>query len=123
MNRFRKRRFLTGLPPARTVGLLALMAFALFVSFRIFNAPTETLQIAASPDGRREARLQHVFYYSEPGYKVAVRSGFLWKTLLYIPEITDAADAEASIRWSSDSRRLWLDINQKPVWKHDVQTD
>lgn len=103
----------------RRAGLPALMLFALFVSFRIFNAPTETVQIAESPDGSREARLQHVFYYSDPGVKVAVRKGLLWNTLLYIPELTNAPGTEVSIRWSADSRRLWLELGNRRVWQHE----
>jgi hypothetical protein len=52
----------------RAAGLLALMGFALFVSFRIFTPPAKTVQILAAPYGNREARLQHIFYYSKPGF-------------------------------------------------------
>lgn len=95
------------------------MGFVLFVSFRIFHAPTETVQVVVAPDGSREARLQYVYYYSDPGFKVAVKKGLLWNTLLYLPEYTNSPVEEVSIRWSADSRRLWFDINQQPVWKHD----
>jgi hypothetical protein len=118
MDRFRKHSFLSGLPPLRAAGLLGLMGFALFVSFRIFTPPVKTVQILASPDGRREARLQHVYYYSKPGFKVATRTRILWHTLFYLPEYTNAPAAELSesLRWSEDSTRLSLDLNGEPVW-------
>lgn len=100
------------------IGFLTLMGFVLFVAFRIFTPPTETIQRISAPDGSREARLQHVFYYSDPGYKVATRSGLMWHTRLYIPEYKDAPveGREASLRWSADSRELFLEINGRTIW-------
>ena len=124
MNRFYKRRFPGNIPPLRAVGLLALMGFALFVSFRIFTAPAKTVQMLTAPDGSREARLQHIYYYSKPGYKVAVRERRLWHTLFYLPEYTNASDgkAESRLRWRADSKQLYLDINGRPVWGYDFDT-
>ncbi len=118
MDRFRKQSFLRGLPPLRAIGLLALMVFALFVSFRIFSVPTKTVQILVAPDGTREARLQHVYYYSKPGFKIATRKNYLWHTILYLPEYTNepAGELTETLRWSDDSKRLYFDINGKPVW-------
>jgi hypothetical protein len=119
-NRFRRRSLFGGLSPVRAVGLLALMGFALFVSFRIFRAPTETVQVLAAPDGSREARLQRVYYSSEPGFKVAVRRSGPWQTLAYLPEYTNAPAAELNetLHWSDDSSRLVLELDGKPVWQH-----
>lgn len=124
MDRFRKHSFLSGLPSIRAIGLLALMSFALFVSFRIFNAPVKTVQILAAPDGSREARLQHVYYYSKPGFKIATREHRLWHTVLYLPEYTNVLPDELSgtLRWSGDSRMLYFDINGKPIWGYDFET-
>jgi len=123
MDRFRKRNFLSGLPPMRAIGLLALMGFALFVSFRIFTPPVKTVQILAAPDGSREARLQHVYYYSKPGFKIATRENYIWHTVLYLPEYTNAPAGELkeALRWSEDSSRLYFDINGKPVWSVDLE--
>ncbi len=105
----------------RTIGLLALMGFALFVSFRIFTAPTKTVQILSAPDGRRDARLQYVYYTSTPGFKVATRERHLWHTIFYLPKYTNEPSGELNVqlRWTDDSERLMLDINGKPVWGHD----
>lgn len=124
MDRFRKHSFLRGLPPLRAIGFLALMGFALFVSFRIFTAPAKTVQVLAAPDGSREARLQHVYYFSKPGFKIAAREHRLWHTLLYLSEYTNAPAGELkdSLRWSDDSRQLYFDINGKSVWGYDFDT-
>jgi hypothetical protein len=123
MDRFHKPGFLSGLPPLRAAGLLVLMGFALFVSFRIFTAPVKTIQILAAPDGSREARLQHVYYTSKPGYKIATREQRLWRTVLYLPEYTNAPPGElkASLRWSADSKVLFFDINGRPVWSGGME--
>ena len=124
MDRFHKRSFFSGLPPLRAVGFLALMGFALFISFRIFTAPTKTVQIVAAPDGGREARLQHVYYSSKPGFKIAVREGRRWHTLFYLPEYTNAPTGglKGSISWSADSKKIYFDINGKSVWGYDFET-
>jgi len=85
MNRFRKHSLFNGMPKGRMIGFLALMGFVLFVAFRIFTPPTEVIQRVTAPDGSREARLQHVFYYSDPGYKISTRTRRLWHTALYLP--------------------------------------
>ena len=123
MDRFHKRSFFSGMSPARAIGFLALMGFVLFVSFRIFNAPAKTVQILTAPDGHREARLQHVYYSSKPGFKIAVREGRLWHTLFYLPEYTNALAGEikGNLSWSSDSKNLYFDINGKPVWSFDFE--
>jgi hypothetical protein len=124
MDRFRKHSFFSGMSPARAVGFLVLMGFVLFVSFRIFTAPVKTVQILAAPDGSREARLQHVYYYSKPGFKIAVRERRLWHTIFYLPEYTNAPAAElkGNLRWSDNSQRLYFDINEKLVWGYDFKT-
>jgi len=121
MERFQKRSFFGGMSLGRAIGFLALMGFVLFIAFRIFSAPTKVVQILSSPDGSREARLQHVFYYSEPGYKVAVRKGGLWHTLFYLPEYPEVplADREEALRWSRDSEQLIFEVNGKTVWGYD----
>lgn len=124
MDRFHKRTFLSGLPPMRAVGLLALMGFALFVSLRIFTAPVKTAQILAAPDGSREARLQYVYYTAKPGFKIAARERKLWHTVLYLAEYTNAPAGELkpALRWSDDSARLYFDMNGKPIWGYDFKT-
>ncbi|MFA6174505.1 MAG: hypothetical protein WC701_12615 [Kiritimatiellales bacterium] len=124
MDRFHKRSFFGGMSPARAVGFLALMGFALFVSFRIFTAPAKTVQILAAPDGSREARLQHVYYSAKPGFKIAVRERRLWHTLFYLPEYTNTPSGElkGNLSWSADSRQLYFDISGKPVWSYDFET-
>ena len=119
MNRFQKWSASNGMSTGRAIGFLALMGFVLFISFRIFTPPTEEIQRATAPDGSREARLLLVYYYSEPGYKVATRSGLLWHTRLYLPEYRGEGPGprEASIRWSADSKQLFFEMNGKPVWR------
>jgi len=124
MNRFHQRSFFSGMSPLRAIGFLLLMGFVLFVSFRIFTAPVKTVQILAAPDGSREARLQHVYYYSTPGFKIAVRERRLWHTVFYLPEYTNApaADQKGELIWSPDSERLYFSINGRPVWGYDFTT-
>jgi hypothetical protein len=107
----------------RAAGLLALMGFALFVSFRIFTPPAKTVQILPAPDGNRAARLQHIYYYSKPGFKIAVRENRLWHTLFYLPEYTNAPAGELKglLSWSPDSKRLYFDINGKLVWSYVLE--
>lgn len=102
----------------RSLGLALLLGFVLFVAMRIFTPPTEEVQRITAPDGSREARLLLVYYYSEPGYKIATRSGLLWHTRLYLPEYTDSPSTkrDASLRWSADSKELFFEMNGTPVW-------
>lgn len=109
--------------PARAVGFLVLMGFVLFVSFRIFTAPARTIQVLTAPDGNREARLQHIYYYSKPGYKIAVRRKHLWHTLFYMPEYTNAPVSKDTLRWSPDSKQVYLEFDGKPVWFYDFTTE
>jgi hypothetical protein len=103
------------------LGLAALLGFALWVSFRIFQAPEKTVQRLSSPDGRREARLRLVYYTAQPGYKVSVRERRFWHTLYYLPEYTNAPAGEttSALRWSDDARQLSLEIGGKRVWDYD----
>lgn len=120
MDRFHKRSLFDGASPGRAIGLLVLLGFALFVSFRIFTAPTEVVQQITSPDGRREARLLHVYYYSDPGYKIATRTGWLWHTGLYLPEYKKNTPVEeARIFWSADSETLFFEINGETIWQEN----
>ena len=121
MDRFHKQSLFSGLSPARAIGLLVLMGFVLFISFRIFTAPTKVVRIVTAPDGSREARLLHVFYYSEPGYKIATRTDRLWHTLFYLadyPEVP-AKDRVETLTWSADSKKLSFAINGKLIWSYD----
>lgn len=106
------------MPAGKTFGFLVLMGFVLFVALRIFTPPTEVVQRITAPDGSREARLLLVYYYSDPGYKVAVRSGRFWHTRLYLPEYKDnsTVEREALLRWSADSRQLFFEINGEVIW-------
>ncbi|QHI70220.1 hypothetical protein [Tichowtungia aerotolerans] len=118
MARFYKPGIFHGMSKGQAVGFLVLMGFVLFVALRIFTPPTEVVQRISSPDGSREARLMLVYYYSDPGYKIATRSGLLWHTRLYMPEYKDgsAAKREALLRWSDDSKQLFFEINGKLIW-------
>jgi len=108
----------------RAIGFLVLMGFVLFIAFRIFSAPTQVVQTITAPDGSRQARLLHVFYYSEPGYKVSVRERSLWRTLFYLPEYPDVPveEREEALRWSHDSEQLTFEVNGKQVWGYDFRT-
>lgn len=108
----------------RVIGMMALMGFAVFVAFRIFTPPTKVVQVISAPDGRREARLMLVYYSSEPGYKIAVRKGWGWHTLLYIPEYQTGKGEpqEAALHWSSDSTELIFEINDEQVWGWNFST-
>jgi hypothetical protein len=115
---FEIRRSLFDIRNVRSLGFLALMGFVLFVALRIFTPPTEEIQRVTAPDGSREARLLLVYYYSDPGYKVAVRSGLLWHTRLYLPEYQggSAGKRDATLRWSADSQQLFFEINGETIW-------
>jgi len=121
MDRFHKRSFFAGMSLGRAIGFLALMGFVLFIAFRIFSPPTKVVQAITSPDGSRQARLLHVFYYSEPGYKVSVRERGLWKTLYYLPEYPDVPleERDEVLRWSLDSEQLIFEVNGKQVWGYN----
>jgi hypothetical protein len=125
VDRFSKHSFFGGMSPLRAIGFLVLMGFVLFVSFRIFTAPAKTVQILAAPDGSREARLQHIYYYSKPGFKISVREKRLWHTLFYLPEYTNAPSTvlKGNLSWSEDSKRLYFRINNEPVWGYDFEIE
>ncbi len=111
--------------PLRAIGFLVLMGFVLFVSVRIFTPPVKTVQILSAPDGSHDARLQHVYYYSKPGFKIAVREGYFWHTLFYLSEYTNAPAGalDEKLRWSEDSKRLYFNINGKLLWGYDFETE
>ncbi|MFA5688330.1 MAG: hypothetical protein WC959_04180 [Kiritimatiellales bacterium] len=117
-SRFKRRRVLNR-PKFRMLSLTALFAFAIFVSFKIFMAPVKTVQVVPAPAGNRTARLQHVYYYATPGIKISVREKYIWRTLAYLPEFTNTVEAAGatSLQWSSDSRRLTLEVTGTPVWE------
>ena len=125
MDRFHNRSFFSGMSPMRAIGFLALMGFVLFVSFRIFNAPTKTVQILAALDGHCEARLEYVYYSSKPGFKIAVREKRLWHTIFYLAEYTNmpAGEVKGKMSWSADSKKLFFDINGRLVWGYDFETE
>ena len=109
------------MPAGRAVGFALLMGFVLFVSFRIFTAPSKVVQELVSPDGSRRARLLHVYYYADPGYKIRVRSGAFWRTLCYLPEYKGVplAEREEVLKWSQDSTQLTFEVNGQLVWGYD----
>jgi len=119
--------------PLRAIGLLALMGFVLFVAFRINNPTVKTTLVLPAPDGSREARLQHVYYYSNPGFKISVRETppeksqlfNRWHTLFYLPEYPNApvGKREERMRWSAGSNRLYFEIDGAPIWGYDFITE
>ncbi len=124
MDRFRKRSFFAGMSPGRAVGFLVLMGFVLFIAFRIFSAPEKVILSVTAPDGSQEARLLHVFYYSEPGYRVSVRKRYFWHTLYYLADYPDVplSEREETLRWSRDSEQLTFEVNGKKLWSYDFPT-
>ena len=121
MNRFHKRSFFGGMSLCRAIGFLALMGFVLFIAFRIFSAPEKVVLTITSPDGSREARLLHVFYYSEPGYRVSIRRKIGWGTLYYLAEYPDVPlkEREEILIWSHDSEQLIFEVNGKRLWGYN----
>ena len=121
MNRFQKRSLFIGMSPGRAIGFLALMGFVLFVAFKIFSAPEKVILSITSPDGRREARLLYVFYYSEPGYRVSIRRKIGWGTLYYLSEYPDVPlkDRKEKLYWSPDSEQLFFEVDGKRIWGYD----
>ncbi len=108
----------------RTAGLMIFAGFVLFVSLKIITPPVEVIQVISSPSGSCEARLMHVFYGAEPGYKISTRTGRLWRTRLYLSKYNDApvTNRAARLHWSDDSESLFFEINGAPVWEyHFVQ--
>lgn len=117
----RKNTFLGRMPPKQAVGFVLLMGFALFVSLKIFKSPTETVAQQMSPDGEREARLVRVYYRGDPGYKVQLRTGFLWGTLCYLAEV-DAAPLDErveALHWGPYGETVWFTIDERIIWGHD----
>lgn len=134
MNRPRhaqRHGILRGLPPLRTLGILVLMGFVLFVAFRILTPPVKTVLVVAAPDGSREARLQHVYYYSKPGFRISVRETppdrspvfNPWNTVFYLPEYTNApaGEGDGRLRWSGSSSRLYFEIDGVTVWGREFR--
>lgn len=111
-------RFGRRLPSWRSIGLLALMGFALFTAFKIFQDPVVLVQIARSPDGARTAKLEHLYHTPEPSLKISILRGRFWRTLQVIPShdghVFDGTSER--LRWSTDSTRLFLDLDGSPVW-------
>ena len=112
------------MPRGRAIGFLVLMGFVLFISFRIFSAPEKMVLSVMAPDGSQEARLLHVFYYSEPGYRVSIRKRHFWHTLYYLADYPEVplAEREEKLYWSPDSETLYFEVNGTRVWSYDFRT-
>jgi len=96
--------------------LVALLWFAA----RIFAPPMWTVQRLDAPDGERSARLMRSVYIRHH-FVVQLREGLLWQTAHYSQPITNdfRIDLGERLRWSEDSKRVWLMMEGAPVWGYD----
>ncbi|OUX38872.1 MAG: hypothetical protein CBE26_00375 [Kiritimatiellaceae bacterium TMED266] len=99
----------------RKIGITCFMAF---IAFRILTPPQKNL-FQDAPNGSQQARLK-IFYYTQdiPSYKIYTRPNgtLLWKNQLYLPAYTNTPNPTATLKWSHDSQRLDLLINQTSIW-------
>ena len=105
------------------VGLFTL--FIAFVAYTILTPPSEKVAVAISPDGRRSAKLERVYYVAQPSYKIYYRETDkrLWLRLMHMSSYTNVpyATAVETLEWSPDSQQLFFRINGTAVWHYAFQ--
>jgi type IV secretory pathway VirB3-like protein len=95
---------------------------ALWFAARIFLPPMWLVQQLDAPDGTRSARLYRSAYMKHH-FVVKVRTGWFWQTAFYSQPLPDdlRLDLGERLRWSEDSRRVWLYMESAPVWGYDFE--
>lgn len=101
---------------------LGIALFALWFGARIFIPPTWLVQQLDAPDGTRSARLYRRVYL-EHHFIVKIQEGWYWQTAYYSPPLPRdfRIDLNERLRWSADSRRLWLRVEDERVWGYDFE--
>ncbi len=110
------------LVPRWIIVLLAFLAVT-WVGYRMMSGPTWLVQRLDAPDGERSARLLRMEYIRHH-FRIQAREGLFWQTL-FVSEPFEAdyrVDLEERLRWSDDSNRLYLHIQDEPVWVYDFET-
>ncbi len=106
----------------KRLGQFAFTLFIVFIAYRILTPPSDETARIDSPDGSKTARLRTFYYYdNQPSYKIYYREtgNKAWLNLLYLPVYTNAPpDAPAGIEWSTDSRKLYFNIDGSNIWSH-----
>lgn len=104
----------------RKLGIAGFTLFVAFVAYTILTPPSEEVAEVLSPDGRRSARLEKVYYTSQPSYRIYYRDTGkrLWIRILHMSSYTNVPHASAveTLEWSPDSDRLFFNINGTAVW-------
>ena len=105
----------------RSVLLLLLGVLVALVFYKIYAPPKWLIQRLDSPDGKKKALLKRVAY-DHLNYSVHLKDGWRWNTIFLSPSFTNdyRIDLQERIRWSPDSRYLFFDIQNKPIWGYDV---
>jgi hypothetical protein len=103
------------------LGLAVFTLFIAFVAYTILTPPSEEVAVVVSPDGNRSAKLEIVYYISQPSYKIYYRETGkrLWLRVLHMPSYTNVPHATAveTLEWSPDSELLTFRINGSNVWR------
>ena len=96
----------------------------IWMSLRIFVAPSWIVQRLDSPDGGRSAQLRRARYLGEH-FVIRVKEGRLWQTVFFGERITNdnRVDLGERLAWSEDSSRLYFRLQGRPVWGYDFARD
>ena len=118
---YRKHRSLD----RRKLGVGIFTLFIAFVAYTILTPPSKEVALVVSPDGHRSAKLQKVYYVTQPSYKIYCREEGqrLWLRLHHMPSYTNVpyATAVETLEWSPDSKHLFFSINGTTVWHYAFQ--
>lgn len=119
---YRQMTRAAGIWVPRWVLVIGIGLMALWFGSRIFAPPSWLVQQLDAPDGSRSARLYRSVYLQHH-FVVKVKEGWLWQTAHYSQPIAPdlRIDLEERLRWSEDSRRVWLLIEGTPVWGFDFE--
>lgn len=101
----------------RWLVIVLVLGAAFWFGTRILLPPSWLVQQLDAPDGSRSARLYRSVYMQHH-FRVKIRDGWFWKTAHFSPPLPDdlRVDLGERLRWSEDSRQVWLLVEGGPVW-------
>ncbi|HOW96982.1 MAG TPA: hypothetical protein P5567_11805 [Kiritimatiellia bacterium] len=116
-----QRNWAEGVWVPRWIVALAGVVVVMYVALHILVPPAWMIQRLDSPDGRRTARLLRTRYAAKESLVVKARDRWGLRTLFYSPPLTNdfRVDLGERLYWSGDSRRLFLEMEGRPVWGYD----
>lgn len=102
--------------------VMIVLLLACWFASRIFLPPMWVVQQLDAPDGARSARLLRSVHM-EHHFVVKLKEDWFWQTAYLSPPITNdfRVDLGEALRWSEDAQKVYLKIEDEPVWGYDFE--